>query len=71
MATYKFSKYSTWEGYEYFAISEKTFFGWKERKTFGLGYKFLGDFTKEDEERQYKKMMESVDRLIKAGHTVL
>jgi len=55
MATYKFSKYCTWEGYEYLAISEKTFFGWKERKTFGLGYKFLGDFTKEDEERQYKK----------------
>jgi hypothetical protein len=69
MATYKFGKYITWEGYEYFAISEKTFFGWKERKTFGLS--ILGTHSKEDEKRQKQAMMESVDRLIKAGHTVL
>jgi predicted kinase len=71
MATYKFNKYKTWDGYSYFAISEKTIFGWKERKTFKLGYELFGDFTKEDEDRQYKRMMESVDRLVKAGHTVI
>ena len=71
MATYKFGKYSTWEGYEYFAISEKTFFGWKERKTWSLGYEFFDDFTNEDEIKQKQQMMETVDRLIKAVHTVL
>lgn len=48
MATYKFGKYTDWEGYEYFAISKKTFFGWKEEKIWGLGYKYFGDFSKND-----------------------
>lgn len=71
MATYRFGKYSTWEGYEYFAISKKTFFGWKEEKSWSLGYGFLGDFSKEEEDRQKRQMMEAVGRLVKAGHTVL
>ena len=71
MATYKFGKYSTWEGYEYFAISKKTFFGWKEEKIWKLGYKFLGDFSKDDENKQKQQMMDAVDRLVNAGHTVL
>ena len=71
MATYKFGHYEMWDGYEYLAISKKTFFGWKEEKTWGLGYEFFGDFTKEDLKIQKQKMMESVDRLVKAGHTVL
>jgi len=71
MATYKFGKYSTWDGYEYFAISKKTFFGWKEEKIWKLGYELFDEFTKDDENKQRQQMMESVDRLVKAGHTVL
>ena len=69
MATYKFTKRETFDGYEYFAISKKTFFGWKEQKTWGLSY--FGEHTIEYEKSKRKMMMEAVDRLIKSGHTVI
>jgi hypothetical protein len=70
MATYKFGKYESWDSYEYFAIHKKTFFGgWSQEKTWGLST--FGTHTKEYEDKQRKAMMESVDRLVKAGHTVL
>jgi len=69
MATYKFGKYSTWDGYEYFAIFKKTIFGWSEQKYWGLS--LFGTHTKEKELQVKAQMMESVDRLVKAGHTVL
>lgn len=68
MGTYKFGKYSTWDGYKYFAISKKTFLGWKEEKIWKLGYGFIDSFTESKKEQQ---MMEAVDRLVRAGHTVL
>ena len=69
MATYKFGKYTQWDGLEYFAISKKTFFGWSEQKYWKLS--FFGTHTKEFEEQQRLKMMESVERLVKVGNTVL
>lgn len=69
MSTYKFGKYETWDGYEFFSLSKKTWFGWKEQKYWGLST--FGTHTKEFEENKRKLMMESVDRLIKAGHTVI
>lgn len=69
MGQYRYGKWTTWDGYEYLAIEKKTFFGWKEQKTWGLS--LFGTHTKETEEKQRKKMMESVDRLVKAGHTVI
>ena len=71
MAEYKYGKWKTCEGYEYFAIHKKTFFGWKKQKIWALGYDFFDDFTEEDVKRQKQKMMDAVDRLVKAGHTVL
>lgn len=69
MSEYRYGKGTTWDGYEYFYIDKKTFFGWKEQKTWGLSY--FGEHSKEEEIKQKELMMESVDRLIKAGHTVL
>ncbi len=70
MATYKFGKYESWDGYEYFAIHKKSFFsGWTCEKTWGLSQ--FGTHTNEKEEKQKKAMMESVERLVRAGHTVL
>lgn len=76
MATYRFDKYESWccDGfYQYYAIQEKTLFGWKNRKVFHLGT--INDrgkcWTKEHEEQQKRLLSESVDRLVKAGNTVL
>jgi len=69
MATYKFGKWESWDGYEYFAIHKKTLFGWKEQKCWVLSR--FEAHTKEFEEQQRIKMMESVERLINTGHTVI
>ncbi len=70
MATYKFGKYEDWDCYEYFAIHKKSFWGgWTVQKTWGLST--LGTHSKEFEDAKRKAMMESVDRLVKAGHTVI
>lgn len=33
MAEYRYGKYTWWDGYQYFAIEKKTFWGWKEQKS--------------------------------------
>jgi hypothetical protein len=76
MATYRFDKYESWYCggfYQYYSIQEKTLFGWRDRKRFYLGIvDGLGkSWCKEHEDEQKKLMDESINRLIKAGHTVL
>jgi len=69
MSTYRFGKAVTWDKYHYFYIDRKTLFGWKECKTWHLS--LCGAHSHEYEKKQRKEMMSSVERLVKAGHTVL
>jgi len=69
MATYRYGKWESWDGFKYFSIERKTLFGWKEEKYWGLSH--FDSHSPETEEQQKKLMMESVERLVRAGHTVL
>lgn len=71
MSTYRFRKTRTWDEIVYLVIEKKSFWGWKEVKRWNLY-----TITPTEEEKKYevkatKKMMEAVDRLVKAGHTVI
>lgn len=76
MATYKFGKYQHSYCIDYFAIHKKKLFGWSEKKRWNLTlYNSETDSfeepTEEFEEQQREKMMESVERLVRGGHTVI
>ena len=70
MSTYRFGKYKTWDGTSYYNIEKKTFFGWSEEKCWITSHVEGLIIVKEDSVAK-SEMMESVDRLVKAGHTVL
>lgn len=69
MAELRYGKYVSWDGYHYFSIEKKTFFGWKQQKVWILSW--LGTHSEKFENNQREQMMESVECLIKAGHTVI
>ena len=72
MGIYRFGKWNTWDSYTSFVIEKKGFFGWSEVKSWGLGWEIpYKEYSKEFEDKQRKLMMESVDRLVKAGNTVI
>ena len=69
MSKYRFGKWETWDGIGYYNIEKKTIFGWREEKCWII-YRYFG-LEEYDKEEAKKAMMESVDRLVKAGHTVI
>lgn len=71
MATYKYGKYESWDGYVFYAIKKKTFlFGWEVQKRWPL-YHVLDYNININFDTERKELMDAVDRLIKAGHTVI
>jgi hypothetical protein len=70
MATYRFGKWTSWDHYDYFSIEKKGFWGWSEVKRWGLGFNYF-DQSYSFEKQQNQLMMEAVDRLVKAGNTVI
>ena len=70
MSTYRYDKWINNHGLEYYNIEKKTLFGWKEEKYWVVSRWYGSDIVRTDEEAK-KEVMETIDRLIKAGHTVL
>ena len=70
MSTYRTGKWETLDGTEYYNIEKKTLFGWKEMNYWVVSRMF-GAIQIQDDSEAKSKMMESVDRLVKAGHTVI
>jgi hypothetical protein len=70
MSTYRTGKFETWDGVQYYNIEKKTLFGWKEMNYWVIYRKYGSIKVQEDSEAKLL-MMESVDRLVKAGHTVI
>lgn len=70
MATYKTGNYEDWNGVLYYSIKKRTLFGWREEKYWTYS-DIIGRYSEEDKTNARKKMEECMDRLIKAGHTVL
>ena len=63
MDTYRYGKWTSRkyynEGFQFYSVDKKTFFGWKE-----IAWWHIND-------DGYKRMMEAVEQLKKAGHLVL
>lgn len=70
MSTYRTGKWETWDGVEYYNIEKKTFFGWREEKYWVIS-RMHGLIKVQEDSVTKSQMMESVDRLVKAGHTVI
>lgn len=70
MSTYRFDRWQTWDGTLYFNIEKKVFWGWSEEKYWVISRRF-GEEVVMSEDEARRLMMESVDRLVKAGHTVI
>lgn len=70
MSTYRFGTHETWDGVKFCSIEKKTLFGWSDQKYWIIS-KWNGYIKVLNEVVANKLMMESVDRLVKAGHTVI
>lgn len=70
MATFRFGKHTTEDGVTYYNIEKKTLFGWNEMN-YWIVSKFNGLIVIENDSVAKQQMMDAVDRLIKAGHTVI
>lgn len=70
MCTYRFGKWTSWDGDEYYNIEKKTLFGWNEVKYWTIS-RAHGLIKVKDDSEAKQEMMEAVDRLVKAGHTVI
>jgi hypothetical protein len=70
MSTYRFGRWETWNGTRYYNIEKKTLFGWIEEKYWVI-YRHYGLESIRTDEEAKEEMMGTVDRLVKAGHTVL
>lgn len=70
MATYRFGKRKWRDGTIYFSIDRKAWYGWVEEKYWVISrYNGLVPIMPEAEAKA--EMMESVNRLVKVGHTVI
>jgi hypothetical protein len=70
MATYKTGRYEDWQGVKYYAIHKKTLlWGWEEVNYWVISRYFGYEPVRSDSEAK-KEMMDAVDRLVRAGHTV-
>jgi hypothetical protein len=70
MSTYRFGKWTSWDGVEFYSIEKKVLFGWKEMNYWVIS-KINGLIKIQPDEDAKKQMMDAVDRLVKAGHTVI
>jgi hypothetical protein len=70
MATYRSGKWTSWDGVTFYNIEKKTIFGWKEMNYWVVS-KIHGLINIQSDEAARKQMMDAVDRLVKAGHTVI
>lgn len=70
MATYRFGKHNTVDGVEYYSIEKETVFGWKEMNCWIVS-RLNGLIRIEIDSVAKQQMIDAVDRLVKAGHTVI
>lgn len=70
MSTYRFGKWTSWDGVEFYNLEKKTLFGWKEMNYWVIS-KLNGMVKIQNDTVAKQQMMEAVDRLVKAGHTVI
>lgn len=70
MATYRYGRWEQWDGILFYSIERKTFFGWKEEKYWVISDIF-GRVNPDIDAHAKKEMMECVDRLVRAGNTVI
>jgi hypothetical protein len=73
MSTYRTGRWTSWDGVIYYAIEKKNWLGewieenyWVVSRRIGLGIEEV----RTDEEAK-AEMMTAVDRLVRAGHTVI
>lgn len=70
MSKYRFGRWESFDGTLFYNIERKTLFGWEEEKYWVVSKYFGLRVIREDGDAK-REMMECVDRLVKAGHTVL
>lgn len=70
MATYRSGKWTDWTGVTFYSIEKKTLFGWREENYWKISEETAA-IEKKSEIQAKQLMNESIDRLVKAGHTVI
>lgn len=70
MSTYRTGRYEDTYGTLFYCIERKTLFGWVEMNYWVIS-RFSGLIKIQTDSEAKQKMDEAIDRLVKAGHTVI